>query len=205
MKKVNDSIWESKISEKKETFRFYALCLIMLFLTVLVIHLNLFVVMTIEVSGSSMEKTLQNGDNLIAVRGSDAKRGDVVIIDKNYDTGKTPYLLIKRIIAVGGETVLLENGKVYVNGEELNEPYVNGVKTYAKNSDKTLRYECTLNSDEYFYMGDNRAHSSDARDNGPCKKSAVVSVVTGWSIKSRKFLTAMGGFFGKISSVFGEK
>lgn len=204
MKKINDSMWESAISERRETIRFYALCLFMLFLTVLVIHVNLFVIMNIEVSGSSMETTLQNGDNLIAVRGSEAHRGDVVIIDKNYGTNKTAYLLIKRVIAVGGDNIVLENGDVYLNGELLIEPYLDGVKTYAKNTDKTVRYEYTLKEDEYFYMGDNREHSSDARDNGPCNKNAVVSVVTGWSISAKDFLTGLNGFFGSISSFIDE-
>lgn len=115
-----------------------------------------------KVMGSSMEPTLNDGDNLIVDKISyhfeEPQRYDIIVFPFRYKE-KTYY--IKRIIGLPGETVYIdENGAIYIDGEILNESY--GKEIIA---DPGRAFEpITLGEDEYFVMGDNRNNSSDSRD-----------------------------------------
>lgn len=115
-----------------------------------------------KVSGSSMEPTLYDGDNLIvdkiSYRFSEPERFDIIVFPFRY-AEKTYY--IKRIIGLPGETVYIDTeGNIYINGELLQEGYGKEVI-----NDPGRAYESiTLSEDEYFVMGDNRNNSSDSRD-----------------------------------------
>lgn len=115
-----------------------------------------------RVSGSSMETTLSDGDNLIvdkiSYRFRDPKRYDIVVFPYQYEEN-TYY--IKRIIGLPGETVQVIDGYVYINGELL-ESDVYGAEVMQ--SAQTAADPITLGEDEYFVLGDNRNHSSDSRD-----------------------------------------
>ncbi|BDZ81792.1 signal peptidase I [Claveliimonas bilis] len=115
-----------------------------------------------RVSGSSMETTLSDGDNLIvdkiSYRFRDPKRYDIIVFPYKYEEN-TYY--IKRIIGLPGETVQVTGGYVYINGELL-ESDIYGAEPMA---DGGIASEpITLGADEYFVLGDNRNHSSDSRD-----------------------------------------
>ena len=76
------------------------------------------------------------------------------------ETSKTSY--IKRVIAVGGDHIKIEDGKVYLNGEELEEPYLrDGITT-----ESSLFTDITVPEGYVFVMGDNRPHSTDSRSFG---------------------------------------
>ncbi len=107
----------------------------------------------------------------------DVKYGDILVIDKdkNYlldDSGK-PYqpqydmpineCIIKRVIAVGGQTVSIENGKVTVDGEVLDEPYIAEDAYTEDDGAFGGQYPITIPEGYYFVMGDNRNHSTDSR------------------------------------------
>lgn len=113
------------------------------------------------VSGSSMENTLSNGDNLIVdkitYRFRDPKRFDIIVFPFRYEEN-TYY--IKRIIALPGETVQVSDGKIYIDGEVLNESYGREVMQSAGLAEEPV----TLGEDEYFVLGDNRNDSMDSRD-----------------------------------------
>ena len=115
-----------------------------------------------QVSGSSMETTLSDGDNLlvdkITYRFSEPKRFDIIVFPFQYDTD-TYY--IKRIIGMPGETVQIDyDGNIYINGSLLEES--NG-REVIQNPGRAAE-PITLGKDEYFVMGDNRNNSSDSRD-----------------------------------------
>ena len=133
--------------------------LFILCLTYLVIH---FVGQRTEVQGSSMEATLEDGDNLIvdkiSYRFSEPKRFDVVVFPFQFSED-TYY--IKRIIGLPGETVRIdESGVIYVNGSILHENYGKEVIMDAGRAYQDI----TLGEEEYFVLGDNRNNSSDSRD-----------------------------------------
>ena len=113
-----------------------------------------------EVIGESMSPTLENGDNLIVdkltYRFSDPKRFDIIVFP--FKENRTVYY-IKRIIGLPGETVQIKDGKIYINGMELEEDY--GAETIADPG--IASSPVTLGADEYFVLGDNRNNSEDSR------------------------------------------
>lgn len=115
-----------------------------------------------RVSGSSMETTLSDGDNLIvdklSYRFQDPKRFDIVVFPYKYEEN-TYY--IKRIIGLPGDTVQVKDGYTYINGELLeSDIYGAEVMTEAGTASEPI----TLGEEEYFVLGDNRNHSLDSRD-----------------------------------------
>ncbi len=116
-----------------------------------------------QVSGSSMEGTLSNGDNLIVdkitYRFNDIERFDVVIFPVEGEGDEDVYY-IKRIIGLPGETVWINAfGEIYIGGVLLEEDY--GLETIANAG--IASSPITLGEDEYFVLGDNRNNSLDSR------------------------------------------
>lgn len=112
------------------------------------------------VSGQSMENTLHHADRLVVssiVR--DVKYGDVVITSQPNIFNK---VLIKRVIAVGGQTVWFDEKtkQTIVDGKPLDEPYIKEEMEYTEAMNKLV----TVPEGYVFVMGDNRNHSSDSRD-----------------------------------------
>ncbi|MCD7744185.1 MAG: signal peptidase I [Lachnospiraceae bacterium] len=114
-----------------------------------------------EVRGDSMYPALNDGDQLIidmiSYQFSDPKRFDVIVFPFQYQED-TYY--IKRIIGLPGETVQIEDGVIYINGEVLEESY-----GYEEIKNPGLASAgITLGEQEYFVLGDNRNDSTDSRE-----------------------------------------
>lgn len=122
--------------------------------------------------GASMEPVLSDGDNLLVDRRATTKikRNDIIVFTYLYEK-KTYY--IKRVIGLPGETVqITDKGDIFINGEELKDPY--GTE---KITDPGLaEYPIKLGEGEYFVLGDNRNHSEDSRysDVGTVKAEQIV-------------------------------
>jgi len=137
------------------------------------------------VDGSSMEINFHNKEILIIDKISDKfhdfHRGDVVV----FQAPKTPSEdYIKRIIAFPGETVVIQNGKVYINGFLLDEPYL-PQGTLTLTDQQVFRF--TLGQNQYFVLGDNRGNSSDSREWGAVPKVNLIGrawiIVSPWDKK----------------------
>ena len=157
----------------------------------------------VYVGGNSMYPTLHSGDELLMKYGGDAERGDVIVVDvrsygDEYDFGNTQFL-IKRLIAVEGDTVYCEDGEVYIRyaGTEefvpLDEPYIPDGEIYSFGP-----YE--VGTDEIFFLGDNRLNSKDSRykeglSHLDClyKESDIYGIVPDWAIKYKEILKYIPG------------
>ena len=120
-----------------------------------------FVGVRTTVVGQSMSDQLQDGDQVLVNRFiykvSKPKIGDVIVFLPNGNEKSHYY--IKRVIATGGDTIQIENGIVYVNGEAATNVHFSGTI-----ADPGLAAEpITLEQDECFVMGDNPAGSEDSR------------------------------------------
>lgn len=160
-----------------------------------------------RVSGDSMQQTYQSNDIVYISRApylfGDVEKNDIVIFDstfrernfwvevkealkynvisyKLFQVPQPKNYYIKRVIAVGGDTVqILEDG-VYVNGTRLEEPYVNPAETprYTNVAD-SLKNGVTVPEGKVFVMGDNRNHSTDSRVIGFVPENDIIGKVIG--------------------------
>ena len=121
-----------------------------------------------QVSGSSMEATLSENDNLIVdkitYRFSDPQRFDIIVFPYEpnfaYYVDTEPVYYIKRIIGMPGERIRIdEQGNIYINDKILEESYGKEVIMYAGRASETIE----LGENEYFVMGDNCNNSEDSR------------------------------------------
>jgi signal peptidase I len=148
------------IQEKGMGFELFEWLESLITATMLVLLVVIFLFRLSYVDGDSMEPTLENGDALIVADFDYVPTvGDIVIVDSE-GLGK---FIVKRIIAAEGQTIDIdfERGIVTVDGEVINEPYVNG-QTFLDEGGFT--YPVTVPENSYFVMGDNRMHSTDSRD-----------------------------------------
>ncbi len=129
----------------------------------------IFLYQPVRVEGTSMLPVLEDQDRLfinkIAYRVGKIEHGDVVVFLYPHDHSKS---YIKRVIAGPGDTIKIDEGKVYINDQLLSEKYV--PKRYL---DERSEPEITVPPHEYFVMGDHRSISSDSRDFGPVDRSLI--------------------------------
>jgi len=137
--------------------------------------LNYFMGMTTNVVGVSMEPTLYNGQKIYINRFlyilSSPKAGDVVVFLPNGNENAHYY--VKRVVAVPGDRLVVEDGTLFVNG--LQSPWVTEKLIDAGIAEN----EFTLESGEYFCIGDNPGNSEDSRSAniGPVKETDIVGEV----------------------------
>ena len=141
-----------------------------------------FVVESYEIPTGSMLQTIQIGDRLIGEKitylfGS-PEPGDIVTFNYLDPSSGTEEILIKRVIAVGGQTIDLRDGVVYVDGVALDEPYTNGASTMSlsdSSGSAGITYPYTIPDGCVWVMGDNRTNSRDSRYFGPVPEDEVTS------------------------------
>ena len=117
----------------------------------------------LQIYGTSMTPTLEEGQIVVSIKGSDFEKGDLVAF---YIGNK---LLVKRVIAGPGEWIdIRKDGTVFIDGEELDEPYL----TEKALGECDLEFPYQVPESRYFLMGDHRSTSVDSRS------STVGSVAT---------------------------
>jgi signal peptidase I len=137
---------------------------------VFVVTIRAFVVEAYVIHGKSMEPTFHDSERLLiskfAPRFEELHRGDIVIFNHPDEPGKR---LIKRVIGLPGEEIQIVDGRVYVDGTLVDEPYLE-----ATLRDGTHMAKVLIEADHYFVLGDNRDISNDSRRMGTVPRDAVV-------------------------------
>lgn len=134
-----------------------------------------YIITSVQVQGRSMAPTLTDGERYLLNRWTfhyrAPHRGDVVVL---RDPGHNDFA-VKRIVAGPLDSVAFKNGKVLVNGQELDEPYLaRGMKTQIP---ETCEKMILIGKDQYFVLGDNRAVSEDSRYYGAIRSEAIVGAL----------------------------
>lgn len=153
----------------------------------------MFIARPFQVNGDSMFPNFKNYEyvltNLITLRFHKPIQGDVIVFQAPPEPDKD---FIKRVIGLPGDTIMLQNGDVYVNGKKFDQSSFlsQDVKTYGgsflKDGDSV-----TVPSNEYFVMGDNRPYSSDSREWGFVPAGNVIgeSMFVYWPINEAHAIT----------------
>ena len=138
----------------------------------------LFVAQPHKVSGNSMLPTFHNGDYILtdklSYRFGQPKRGDVIVLKNPRDESQD---FIKRIIGTTGDSVMVNSGRVYTNGQLQIENFLPpGVYTNTGNF-LSESQAAKIDDGQFIVMGDNREHSSDSREWGFVKTSEIIGKV----------------------------
>ena len=167
---------------------------------VIAIVVRMFLLQQFYISGPSMETTMFTNNrvlvNKLAYQIGDVKRGDVVVFDRATVNGNDVVHddLIKRVIALGGETISIKSCVVYINGTILPEPYLPARDTEMTDPQDRCStvdiVDTVIPQGEFFLMGDNRPQSYDSRMFGPITREMIVgrAFVIIWPVTQWRFL-----------------
>lgn len=150
-----------------------------------VILMRVFLFTTIRVDGESMQNTLNTGDNIIVDKISYTlsrpKRQDIIVCKFKNRTDN----YVKRIIGLPGETISIEQGSVYIDGELLEDD------SHAKGITPHDGFETVVPVDHYFVLGDNRQHSLDSVELSAVHKDDILGrgVAVVWPLNKIHLLT----------------
>jgi signal peptidase I len=159
-----------------------------------------FLLQQFYISGPSMESTMFQDNrvlvNKLSYRLHDIGRGDVVVFDRITTDGEVVQHddLIKRVIGLPGETIEIRECVVFIDGEELPEPYLNEYDVQQINLDDRCRVPelepTVVSKDHIFVMGDNRPQSFDSRMFGEIETELVVGRAFSliWPLRDARWL-----------------
>ena len=188
---------EEEAPQKKKHSFWRELPVLIVIAFVVALLIKTFLLQAFYIPSASMEPTLVEGDRVLveklSYRWGEPERGDVVVFEKEFGTAilaqeDDPFWediasalkglfgfptggtqdFIKRVIAVEGDTVEGREGRVYVNGEPIDEPYL------AEGTETSPFGAVEIPKDMIFVMGDNRGNSDDSRAFGPIPVDEVV-------------------------------
>lgn len=134
------------------------------------------VLQSVEVSGASMVPTLHDADhyflNRLVYEFRAPHRGEIVVVKDPTDGA----YCVKRVVGLPGEKLYFDNGRLFVNGRELNEPYLpGGTMTFTPEAAQKELVVC--GKDRYYVLGDNRNNSFDSRYYGPVSRDNILGVI----------------------------
>ena len=135
-----------------------------------------YVLMAVEIKGTSMSPTLLDGERYILYRWNylwrAPRKGEIVVIQDPQDQG----LSIKRIVAVPNDWVEIRRDGVYVNHAKLHEPYLTAAAAHASGHSPVK--PLLLGREDYFVLGDNRDRSADSRIYGAVPRKAILGLIS---------------------------
>jgi len=145
---------------------------------VIIIPIRYFLIQPFFVQGASMEPNFLDGDYLIideiTYRFDGPERGDVVVFRYPLDTSQ---FFIKRVIGLPGETIKIEDGRIFIYEKDSQTPIILSEVEYLRDGYTAGNMEVVLKDNEYFVLGDNRGSSSDSRKWGAVPENDIVGRV----------------------------
>lgn len=162
MRKQQDYLVVFENTKNRKYSSFYEIAATFVTAVILLLVVFCFIVRPVSVSGRSMVPTLSSGDWLLISQSTSApERGDIVVVS---DTAQLHEPIIKRVIALGGDTVDIDyqTSTVYVNGSAVSEPYILEDMEQPINR-SLLKLPLTVPEGYAFVLGDNRNISLDSR------------------------------------------
>lgn len=176
MKQGEKSVKVNNYKMKKIASVIFELVKIIVIALAIVIPIRYFLIQPFYVKGASMEPTFYDHEYLIVneliYRMDEPKRGDVVVF--KYPRNPEQYF-IKRVIALPGESIKIENGIVYIQKIDSEDWLLLDESQYLNESVKTYpNFELEVLENEYFLMGDNRSSSLDSRIFGAVEKNFII-------------------------------
>ena len=168
MIKVLEDVDPQLLSQKNKVMRRARLVISLQFLALAAVILLVFYLMMgfSTVTGNSMYPTLHDKDIVAYSRlGKEYKPGDVIVFKRS--DGEE---FVKRVVAVAGDTVNIQSGKVYVNGEEAK---FKGTLGKTSRTGNCIEYPVVVEDKEVFVLGDNREISEDSREFGAVKNNDI--------------------------------
>ena len=140
---------------------------------VMALFIRYFVLIPVQVEGSSMEPTLQPASFILYHHLNPIERFDIILFHDDHGE-----VYIKRVVGLPGETIAYQNDHLYINGERIKEPFLQQVQE--KNQIYTTDFSITESANEqevpeghFFVLGDNRPRSNDSRMFGFVPEASV--------------------------------
>lgn len=132
-----------------------------LVVVIVVVLIRTFIITPVRVNGNSMYPTLKGNEIMLLNKLGTPDRFDIIVLKVPEEADE----LIKRVVALPGETIEIKNSKIYINDEVIEDPYGYG-NTYSID-------KLELGDDEYYVLGDNRGVSLDSRVFGKIMKNEI--------------------------------
>jgi signal peptidase I len=155
---------------------FWAMIILAVLGTLSFLLISRFIGQSVQVQGSSMYPTLTDSGhywlNRFSYLVNEPQQNDIIALKDPRDN----TLEVKRIIAMPGQSVYINNGRVYVNGRLLEEPYL-PAKTPTYAYEKSPNEFICIGNNEFFVMGDNRNNSTDSRTFGAVPRQNIIGKV----------------------------
>jgi len=176
MQQGEKSVNYNNYNLKKIAAVIFELAKIIIVALVIVIPIRYFLIQPFYVKGASMEPTFYDHEYLIVneliYRMEEPKRGDVIVF--KYPRNPEQFF-IKRVIALPGESIKIENGSIYIKKVDSEDWFLLDESEYLDESVKTYpNFETEVLEGEYFVMGDNRSSSLDSRIFGAVAKNFII-------------------------------